>query len=168
MNLISWNCRGLGNPRTVQEVASLVKRYNPLILFLSETKRKSGEMEWLRSRWGFENCLTVDSVGRSGGLALLWRQEVSLEILSYSNHHIDAKIGNTNNGEDWRFTGFYGDPITRLRCRSWELMLQFYRSCTLPWPCAGDFNEVMSENEKLGGAKRTSKQMKDFRRMSMK
>ena len=47
-------------------------------------------------------------------------------------------------------------------------MLQLYRSCTLPWLCAGDFNEVMSEDEKLGGAERPSNQMKDFRRMSMK
>ena len=100
MNLICWNYRGLGNPRTVQKLANLVNRYNPLVLFLSETKRKSGEMEWLRSRWGFENCLAVDSVGRSGGLALLWRQKAFLEILSYSNQHIDAIIRNTNRGED--------------------------------------------------------------------
>jgi hypothetical protein len=49
MNLICWNCRGVGNPRTVQELCSLVAAHNPKLVFLSETwqakKRMEPEME---------------------------------------------------------------------------------------------------------------------------
>ena len=33
----------------------------------------------------------------------------------------------------------------------------------LPWPCFGDFNEIVSVEEKLGGVLRPQKQMDDFR-----
>ena len=33
----------------------------------------------------------------------------------------------------------------------------------LPWLCVGDFNEIFKVEEKLGGALRKERQMKDFR-----
>ena len=113
MNLLSWNCRGLGAFRAVREVTKMVKEYNLQILFLIETKRKRNEMDWLRSRWKFDNCVAVDCLGRGGGLALLWLDEVNVEVQSFSKYHIDAIIGENNeNVSKWRFTGFYGEPDT--------------------------------------------------------
>ena len=63
MNLISWNCKGLGASRAIHEVTKLVRKFNPQILFLIETKRKNNEMDWLRSRWNYDNCFTVDCMG---------------------------------------------------------------------------------------------------------
>ena len=83
-----------------------------------ETKRKSNEMEWLRSKWGFDNCLTVDYRGRGGGLAILWLNSAQVEILSFSNIHIDARIGQDGIDKIWRFTGFYGCPEVINRHRS--------------------------------------------------
>ena len=74
-------------------------------------------MEWLRSKWNFENYFTVNLVGRGGGLALIWMNEVNVDILSYSNSHIDVKIGHSNRNI-WRFIGFYGHPNTNLRDQS--------------------------------------------------
>ena len=56
-------------------------------------------MEVLKARMSFANCLAVDSIGRDGGLALLWMNTFSLEELSFSNQHIDM--------EDWLF-----NPLT--------------------------------------------------------
>ena len=33
---------------------------------------------------------------------------------------------------------------------------------SLPWLCVGDFNEIVQDNEKLGGVLRLVKQMEDF------
>ena len=40
----------------------------------------------------FVNGLVVPSEGRSGGLAMLWKREVQLEIMGYSRNHIDAIV----------------------------------------------------------------------------
>lgn len=46
------------------------------ILFLQETKMTLGKMEQLKLKLGFECCLAVEYEGRSGGLILLWKNEV--------------------------------------------------------------------------------------------
>jgi hypothetical protein len=48
-----------------------VKEKKPKIVFLIETKARAKRMEKVRLQLGFEHMLVVDSVGKSGGLALL-------------------------------------------------------------------------------------------------
>ena len=96
MRAISWNCWGLGNPRSVRVLHDLVRCWNPKIVFLMETKSKKNHMERIKNRIGFSNGLIVPSVGRSGGIALLWTREISLEIKSYTKFHVDAVILDAN------------------------------------------------------------------------
>uniref|UniRef100_A0A2N9G219 Uncharacterized protein n=1 Tax=Fagus sylvatica TaxID=28930 RepID=A0A2N9G219_FAGSY len=49
MICISWNCRGLGNQGTVQELAKLVRIKDPSVLFLSETWMDEDRLEGLRN-----------------------------------------------------------------------------------------------------------------------
>ena len=114
-------------------------------------------MEWLRSKWYFDNCLTVDCVGRGGGLALLWMNEIEAEILSFSNNHID--------GSFWRFTGFYGSPEVIHRDQSWDLRRMLNDTNNMPWLCAGDFNEILATDEKMGGSLRPLRQIENFKRV---
>ena len=71
MNSLCWNCRGFGNPRTVHALGDYVRRWNPKLVFLSETKLKIRRMEKVKFKLGFPNGLIVASNGRSGDLALL-------------------------------------------------------------------------------------------------
>ena len=122
MNSLCWNCRGIGNPWIVFVLRDYMRRWNPKLVFLSETKIKSRRMEIVKYRLGFSNGLIVPSRGRRGGLALLWSRDTNLEIKSFSDHHIDAVITESSNGFLWRFTGFYGHPETHLREESWKLL----------------------------------------------
>ena len=110
MNSLGWNCRGLGNPRSVRALHDLVRQWAPKIVFLSETKLRTKRMERIRDRIGFANELFVPSHGRSGGLALMWTRETDVEIKSFGRHHIDAIITEANSNFKWRITGFYGHP----------------------------------------------------------
>lgn len=53
-------------------------------------------MEFLYVRWRFDSCLSVDYIGKSGGLALLWLNNLNLQIESYSSNHIDSTITGDN------------------------------------------------------------------------
>lgn len=74
-------------------------------------------MEWIRELLKFDNCLAVDCVGKSKGLALLRMKEVNMDILSYSQHQIEAMI-KYYDLVNWRLTGFYDFPnhAQRNRC----------------------------------------------------
>ena len=71
MSLLSWNCQGLGNQRTVNALKMIIKAQVPNLVFLKETKSNIGQMEYVRDQCQFKNGLFVPSDGSSGGLALL-------------------------------------------------------------------------------------------------
>jgi hypothetical protein len=53
----------------------MVKEKHPNIVFLMETIMRNTKLQVLRRQLGFDGLLTVEPVGKSGGLALLWRVE---------------------------------------------------------------------------------------------
>ncbi|XP_042944769.1 uncharacterized protein LOC122278652 [Carya illinoinensis] len=165
MKSLSWNARGLGNPRGIRALHDLVKKEGPDIMFLQETKVSSRIMDRVKYQVGLHNCLTVDCEGRSGGLSLLWRQEVELTIKSFSKHHIDAEVKDSDNKGWWQVTGLYRHPETSRREETWDLMRSLSRGAHERWLVMGDFNEITSRMEKKGGKDRAELQMESFRRI---
>ena len=92
----------------------------------------------------------------------MWKKDVDFSVNTYSLNHIDA-ITNKGKDDEWRFTGFYGEPDKRNHHISWATLRRLKSKYSLPWLCTGDFNEITMAHEKLGGRLRPSKQMEDFR-----
>lgn len=46
----------------------------------------------------------------AGGLALLWRKDVNVSLLSYSGHYIDSEVILPGETTAWRCTEFFGFP----------------------------------------------------------
>jgi exonuclease III len=53
----------------------MVKEKRPDMVFLMETKQKTARMESLKFKLGYDCVFVVDCVGRSGGLALFWKED---------------------------------------------------------------------------------------------
>ena len=132
MIALGWNCRGLGNPRSVRVLRELVQRWKPNIVILSETKMKKYQMENVKFKIGLMNGLIVPSVRRSGGLAMLWSRDIKLEVQSYSRNFVDAVVTDFDSGFKWRITGFYDNPETCRRKESWDFLRSLNRMCHLP------------------------------------
>jgi hypothetical protein len=110
MNVLSWNRRGLGNPRIVRDLSHLVRVKQPNLVFLMETKLRHNKIEGIRIKTGFRNLFVVDCVRKSGGLALLWNEETDVTIQNHSWRHIHTAVQLDGDGVIWRFNGFYGHP----------------------------------------------------------
>ncbi|XP_074327496.1 uncharacterized protein LOC141665410 [Apium graveolens] len=163
MNCVSWNCRGLGKPRTVRVLCDLVKDRNPDILFLSETISVSRKIEELRIKMGYDSCFSVDKVGRSGGLAVFWRNSARCNITGYSRSHIDL-VFLENNVEVWHLSCFYGFPDRARRKESWNLIRALSRLSPLPWCIIGDFNDLLYNSDKQGVHPHPNALMEGFRK----
>jgi hypothetical protein len=163
MNLLSWNCRGLGNPRTVRDLHQMVKERRPNFVFLMETMCSKQYMDRIKLRLGFDNLFVVDPVGRSGGLALLWYKEDNLEIFNHSRRHIYVVVKDMGGQPIWKMTGFYGHPDNSKRDESWAILRHLKLCGPIPWLCAGDINEIVDQSEKEGFAVRREAQMVKFR-----
>ncbi|MBA0668127.1 hypothetical protein Goklo_001091 [Gossypium klotzschianum] len=78
MKFHCWKCRGLGNPAILWELKQLLVVNNPDVIFLSETKMKANDFQRVQNRYRMQNGLAMNSEGRNGGLALMWREGVDL------------------------------------------------------------------------------------------
>lgn len=59
MNLLSWNCQGMGNPSTVNALRSWCWRDRPNIVFVMETMISYRELMKARKKCGFVNGLCL-------------------------------------------------------------------------------------------------------------
>ena len=122
MNAIVWNCRGVGNPRTVRDLEALVRQHNPKLVFLSETMVSESRVKNLRWRLGLKGCLAVDSKGRRGGVALFWDESIQVHLKSSNDRYIDVSVVDEPNAAPWRATFVYGEPRVEDRHRMWEIL----------------------------------------------
>ena len=149
MTLISWNCWGLGNQRAINVLFHLVREKAPKVLFFMETKWTVEEMRSIQEDLPYRCMLAVPCTQRRSGLALLWKEEVNLNIQTYSPHHIDALIPNDEQ-HLWRLTGFYGWPEESQKKESWQPLKHLHTRLSVPWLCWGNFNEILTSSENQG------------------
>ena len=162
MNLLCWNCHGLGNPQIEQELGDMIRAQDSSVVFLAETWLDKARLEAIKVRYKFGGMIEVSWDNRGGGVAIFWKAECDFTVDTYSLNHIDA-IVNKGKEEEWRFIGFYGELDTNLRYESWDKLRRLKNKYSIPWVCAGDFNEITKAHEKLGGRPRPVKQMEAFR-----
>jgi hypothetical protein len=101
-------------------------------------------------------------LGRSGGLGIFWNNEIKIELLPYSQYHIDAVV-TTSDSVPWRLTCVYGEAQGNERHKTWDMLKFIKASNPLPWLCIGDFNEVLLREEHMGVNVRSNTQIKAFR-----
>uniref|UniRef100_A0A803PG50 CCHC-type domain-containing protein n=1 Tax=Cannabis sativa TaxID=3483 RepID=A0A803PG50_CANSA len=120
---------------------SLVKRWCPDLVFISESRLNKVRAENLRVALGFVGCFVVEAKGKSGGLVLMWSGNVNCNVLSFSSLHIDSFIRKEED-QGWRVGRMYSGP----------------------WLVGGDFNESLRKKEKMGGQPKPGYLMNNFRK----
>lgn len=143
------------------ELCCLVRKKQPTIVFLIETKVNEKSLEHIKLKLGSKNGIAVNSIGAREGLTLLWDENSELEIANYSSYHIHIKVMQQGSNLCWYLTGFYGNPDTCKRQDSGKLLTKIGQYVEAPWCVLGDFNEIICQDEKCGGRMRPEKQMYD-------
>lgn len=162
MSTLCWNCRGIGNAVTIHELRNLAKDFAPAILCVVETQVGKKRVEGLTRTLGFHGCYAVDSVGRSGGLGVFWKDSVDFRMLRYSSRHIDGEVY-IQGKPPWRLTCIYGEADRSNRHNTWQLMRDIKGESALPWCCIGDYNEILMPEEQVGLGSRSRGEMMAFR-----
>ena len=78
LRLLSWNVRGLNNPRKREVCKNLLKDWKCDIVCFQETKVSSTDVAFVRSLWGspFTDWTVLDAMQSSGGVLLIWDKRV--------------------------------------------------------------------------------------------
>ena len=163
MIVLAWNCRRLGTPLAIHTLTEEVKKQNPVVVFLAETKANTDKMKGSQLKLGFTQGIIVLSDGQNGGLAMLWREGTDIRFKSCLHLHIDVVVHGEGKDGPWRISGFYEHPNTSKRQSSWQLIEALHAQCGIPWVVCGGFNEILHPNEKLGWRERDANQIRNFR-----
>ena len=127
-----------------------------------ETKQIVDKMRKIQPDLQYDSMLAILCLRRASGLAMLWKIYVDLHVQTYSLNHIDARIM-TDPSSPWRLTGFYGRPKEHRKHESWKYLRHLHSRDSLPWICIGDYNEILSSDEKQGRISRSLWCMEEFR-----
>lgn len=82
-------------------------------------------------------------MGLSGGLAVLWKD----------SYQIDLKV--SCGSSSFFLTFVYGDLVQAKRREVWDRLVSIGLNRDEAWMLAGDFNELLSNDEMSGGAIRS-------------
>ena len=65
----------------------------------------------------FKNCFVVKKPGHGGGLALLWKEDIGVDVFNFSDNQISTTVAESD-GFQCVLTGFYGWPEMQDRYKS--------------------------------------------------
>ncbi|XP_056695654.1 uncharacterized protein [Spinacia oleracea] len=165
MSSLCWNCRGLGNPRSVAALQRWCAFYGPELLFVSETMINKSAAEMLKHGFGYSSAIGVSSVGKAGGLCLFWNEgSTSFNLISFSQHHISGEVV-TDAGAKWCFVGVCGWSDSANKHKTWALICKLCNEYNGLVLVGGDFNEILHYEEKEGGADTERRAIPEFREM---
>ncbi|XP_057739670.1 uncharacterized protein LOC130956669 [Arachis stenosperma] len=122
------------------------------MFFLLETHVSGARGNQIRGKIGFDRSFLVDAVGHAGGIWCLWDSSVwSVDVLEHDKQFVHLKVS-SNNSNPWLITAIYGSPqwaTRRTLCQSLKL---YAANVNLPWCLVGDFNAMLHNHKKSGGA----------------
>lgn len=130
--MLSWNCCGIGNPATVQRLIDVNKKHSPNIIFLQETKNQDENILKETESLQLESHFLVSPQGHgAGGLALLWRSDIDIQVMSSNRNLIDTTI--TYKNTNFQSIFVYGAPEIHLRQEVWNYLTTISAASDSPW-----------------------------------
>ncbi|CAN1152523.1 hypothetical protein LINPERHAP2_LOCUS18799, partial [Linum perenne] len=103
-----------------------------------------------------------DAVGFKGGIWLLWDSNaISLDILEFGTQFINTK-GRSPDDSCFFLTAVYASPRATSQVLLWDVLERLSIGQNEPWVVIGDFNAILSAEDKVGGSPFERRRSKSF------
>ncbi|KAH7842466.1 hypothetical protein Vadar_005620 [Vaccinium darrowii] len=109
-----------------------------------------------------DSMLCVEPTGTAGGLALFWKGSTHVTLEKLCDWFIDVRIFDETINKSWRLINVYFSSVGTERQSQWDFLIR-YKSCLgEDWIIWGDMNDLLCEEEKLGGIPRPASSFRGF------
>ena len=153
LRLLSWNVRGLNNPRKREVCKNLLKEWKCDIVCFQETKVSSIDVAFVQSLWGspFIDWAVLDAMQTSREVLLIWDKRVfeKLDVI-VGQFFVSVLLRGVVDDFVWACTGVYGLNDNGQRFTLWEELSQVCARWPMAWCLVGDFNIIKYPSESLG------------------
>lgn len=155
MNCLFWNFPGANKPNFRRSIRYMLKKFNTDVLALFETHAGGDRAMKICQNLGFDKSYRVDAIGQSGGIWLLWRDQVgAITVLEASDQFVHAKV--VIGGEVMHIIAVYAAPTVSRRSGLWEHLKRVVEDIEDPVLVGGDLNTILRLDERTGGNGRLS------------
>jgi ribonuclease HI len=147
-----WNCRGATNTSFYRYCKQYVDIHKPCLLVIMETRCDPSKLSRTFKLLGFDALAVTEVQGYAGGIAVAWKKEsITVDVCSRNFQFMHLKV-KLEKGGWWFFTPIYASPIEEKRRLLWNDLKVIASNMNDAWLLAGDFNDIVSADEKRGGA----------------
>lgn len=162
MKIMSWNSRGSAWDGFEAQTLFYVSCFQVDVLCLLDTRTSLNMLNKFRN-FPFNDAYVVPSVGQCGGMNLLWNNNhVSIQVITSHDRFIHCKITETNTHKSCMVTFVYAYPKKEKQAALWNDLSLLSPTDNSSWVLMGDFNIIISPEEKLGGIGGVSNFMLNF------
>lgn len=114
--------------------------------------RSSSSILKRTSHLPFDESHVVPAIGQSGGINLLWNSKsVNLQVISSHDRFVHCSLTDIKMNKSCMFTFVYAYPIKNKQMALWNELAMLSSASNICWVLMGDFNIIVSPEEKLGG-----------------
>lgn len=165
MNCLSWNCRGTAAKGFSGLIKDLRKEYSASLMFLLETHSSLTAANQAKKS-GFLGHFIEDARGQPGGIWCLWDMAMwKVDVLQNGHQFVHIRVcwkGHIT----WFITVVYASTNYVRRQDLWEDLKRIVDDMEEPWMVLGDFNAILTNCERKGGAQNFSTRgMQNFKNM---
>ncbi|KAL4332531.1 hypothetical protein GQ457_07G011940 [Hibiscus cannabinus] len=134
----------------------LIRKQRPDIVAIMEPRISGRAADKFIQHSSFEFSYRVEAHGFSGGIWVLWRSTVKLEVLPVSNQFVHALCSLHSDGIQVFVSFVYASPNSVERRGLWNHLLAIDPGSDKPWVVGGDLNVICNSSERVGGSLRCS------------
>ncbi|GFZ04425.1 hypothetical protein Acr_16g0010490 [Actinidia rufa] len=152
MIISSWNIRGLNMPLKQSGVVKHLKRNKVAIMGLMETKLNHQSLDWM-ARSKLVGWRVVDNFSHhpNGRILVIWKEDLAqLDVIQATNQVIHYLVTCKITAISFYISYVYAFNTVVERHPLWHNLCRF-RFSQNPWILLGDFNNVLSSEERING-----------------
>ncbi|PKI42314.1 hypothetical protein CRG98_037285 [Punica granatum] len=130
----------------------LIQQPNPDIVILTEARLSRKRAQQIASTFPFDGFTSAPTRGHFGGIWMLWQSDrVNMELLQPMEREIHDIVHVSSSSFSSLLSSIYASPRLRERKILWDNLRTVAADSDLTWVVLGDFNEVCSTIERMGG-----------------
>ena len=152
MKILAWNVQGAKKSQVIEEIKLLQKQYQPDLIFLLETMVNEEHTKRFISRLGFQYHDFSNPINHSGGIWALWNNtNIRANVLLKDARAIHMLVFEYSSQKFSIISGIYAPAQPNAKEAFWTNLRNLNDVIDMPWCLIGDFNELESPSDKLGG-----------------
>lgn len=118
VSIMYWNVQGVASASFRRSFKALVRNYNLSMVVLMEPQISGIKGDDFIRKSGFDYSHHVETEGFSGGIWLLWRSSIEVDVVVNHRQYIHFRICKNKNFVSW-VTAVYASPNSMLRRQLW-------------------------------------------------